>query len=120
MKFVGQLGCVTLVLGGFLTTGCGQSDKHGHASDKGTTTEAAEAKKAHDHSGWWCDEHGIPEDECSMCKPKVAKEAKAKGDWCEKHDRAKSQCFVCDPKLKEQFAARYRAKYGKAPPEPTE
>lgn len=71
------------------------------------------------HEGWWCDEHGIPEAECSMCAPKVAAAFKAKGDWCDKHDRALSQCFICNPKLKEKFAAMYRAKYGKEPP-PTE
>ena len=73
-------------------------------------------KKAHDHSGWWCDEHGIPEAECSMCSAKVAKAFKAKGDWCDKHDRAMSQCFVCNPKQREFYAAKYRAKYGKEPP----
>ncbi len=68
------------------------------------------------HDGWWCDEHGIPEAECSMCSKKVAEVCKAKGDWCEKHNRARSQCFKCEPKLKEAFAARYRARYGKEPP----
>ena len=48
----------------------------------------------------------------------MAKAAKAKGDWCEKHDRAKSICFICDPSLKENYAAKYRAKLGKEPPEP--
>lgn len=66
--------------------------------------------------GWWCNGHGLPEEECSMCSAKVEKEAKAKGDWCEMHNRAKSQCFICDPKLKEKYAARYRARYGKEPP----
>lgn len=68
------------------------------------------------HGGWWCDEHGVPEDSCSRCNSNVAKQCKAKGDWCDKHDRAKSQCFLCNPKLKERFAAMYRAKYGKEPP----
>jgi hypothetical protein len=88
---------------------------------KADSTKVAEkdVKKVHDHSGWWCDEHGIPEAECSMCSGKVAKEFKAKGDWCEKHDRAKSQCFICDPSLKKKYAAKYQAKYGKEPP-PTE
>lgn len=70
--------------------------------------------------GWWCNEHGIPEDECIECSKKLKTEAKAKGDWCQKHDRAKSQCFICDPKLKEKYAARYRERYGKEPPEPNE
>ena len=78
-------------------------------------TNPAKTKKD-DHSHWWCAEHGIPEDECSMCSAKVAKAFKEKGDWCEKHDRAKSQCFLCDPSLKEKYAAKYRAKYGKEPP----
>ena len=73
-----------------------------------------------DHSGWWCPEHGIPEEECSMCSSKAAKQFKADGDWCEEHDRAQSQCFKCDPKLKAKFAAQYETKYGKKPPEPTE
>lgn len=85
-------------------------DGHDHSKDKAGDTK---------HSGWWCDEHGIPEADCSMCSAKVAAECKKKGDWCDKHERAKSQCFLCDPKLKEKYAAQYRAKYGKEPP-PTE
>ena len=53
-----------------------------------------------------------------MCSPKVAKAFQDKGDWCKEHDRAKSQCFICDPGLKEKYAAAYKAKYGKEPPEP--
>jgi hypothetical protein len=84
---------------------------------KGKAVQVADAAKAgHDHSGWWCDEHGVPEEVCGQCSAKVAKEAKAKGDWCSKHDRPDSQCFVCHPELKEKFAAMYRAKYGKEPP----
>lgn len=98
-----------------IATGCGDAPKAGVAKDKGKTVAKGETK----HDGWWCDEHGIPEEECSMCSAKVAKECKAKGDWCEKHDRAKSQCFHCDPKLREKYAAVYRAKFGKEPP-PTE
>jgi hypothetical protein len=86
----------------------------GGKSSDGKSTEVA--KTGHSHDGWWCGEHGIPEEECSMCSAKVAAEAKKKGDWCDKHDRAKSQCFICDPKLKETYAAKYRAKYGKEPP----
>jgi hypothetical protein len=109
-------------------SGCGQADnKSGQTKDKGTSAKkdlgqvaAAknEEKKVRDHSGWWCDEHGVPEAECSMCNAKVAAEFKKKGDWCDKHDRAKSQCFLCDPSLEAKYAARYEAKYGKKPPVP--
>lgn len=100
-----------------LITGCGKSDPAQNKDTGGANKNTQVAvNKGHDHSGWWCDEHGIPEGECSMCSGKVAKAFKDMGDWCEKHDRAKSQCFICDPSLKEKYAAKYRAKYGKEPP----
>src|SRR5437588_2922390 len=90
--------------------GCGKTENKGDQSKEGPEkdkpTQVAEKKKD-DHSGWWCEEHGIPEELCSMCGAKVAADFKKKGDWCEEHDRAKSQCFKCDPKLKEKFAAQY-------------
>ena len=99
---------------GALVGGCGQP---AGSDPKVADKPGAEAKPAHDHSGWWCDEHGVPEDGCTMCSAKALKAAKARGDVCEKHpDRAKSQCFLCDPTLKEKYAAKYRAKEGKEPP----
>jgi len=106
-----------------LVAGCGKpaspvaKGKEGTQETPAKATVASEKKEVKgDHSGWWCDEHGVPESECSLCSAKVAAEAKKKGDWCDKHDRAKSHCFVCEASLKEKFAARYRAKYGKEPP----
>ena len=99
-----------------ITTGCEQAGNQGGVMPKDKGDQPTAEKKKDDHSEWWCAEHGIPEEECSMCNTKVAKELKAKGDWCEKHDRAKSQCFICDPSLKEKYAEKYRAKYGKEPP----
>ena len=96
--------------------GCGQSENKGEQTKEKPAQVAAAMNEDTKHSGWWCDEHGIPEAECSMCSKKVADECKKKGDWCDAHGRAKSQCFLCDPKLKEKYAARYRAKYGKEPP----
>lgn len=108
--------------------GCGQSDHEGNqAKDSGGKPKEKQGqvaannkeKKAHDHSKWWCDEHGVPESECSQCNSKIAAEFQKKGDWCDKHDRAMSQCFICNPRAKEKYAALYRTKYGKEPP-PTE
>lgn len=99
-----------------MLVGCGKEATY-------TKAKTAEAKGNADeiaHSGWWCDEHGIKESECSMCSPKVAKAFQDKKDWCDKHLRAKSQCFICDPSLREKFAAQYRAKFGKEPPEPND
>ena len=114
-------GVVMLTLGvAFLVGGCGKEEDKQGAENKpkqeGQSTGKDQDKKGHDHSDWWCKEHGIPEHLCSMCNDKVAAECKKKGDWCKEHDRAKSQCFKCDPKLKEKFAAMYRARYGKEPP----
>jgi hypothetical protein len=113
-----------LALATIFAVGCGQTntdqpqaetakaDDHDH--DEHASSEKGEA--GHDHSGWWCDEHGVPERICSQCDSKLAAEFQKKGDWCAEHDRAKSQCFECDPALREKFAAQYRAKYGKEPP----
>lgn len=78
--------------------------------------EVAPTEPDPNHGGWWCVEHAIPEEECSMCSQKYAAQCKEKGDWCEEHNRAKSQCFVCDPSKAEPYAKLYEAKYGKKPP----
>jgi hypothetical protein len=99
-----------------IAVGCGQTENKGaQAKHKG-----GPAAKPGDHSGWWCDEHGVPEEVCSICSAKAAAEFKKKGDWCEKHDRALSQCFICNPQAQEKYTALYRAKLGKEPPEATD
>jgi len=112
--------------------GCGPQ-----ASDQGTTQVAAESHEGHDHAegeghaeveghaqgGWWCNEHGVPEEDCSLCSTTAAAKFKEKGDWCDEHNRAESQCFQCDPSRAEKFAKLYEAKFGEKPPErpqPTE
>jgi cobalt-zinc-cadmium efflux system membrane fusion protein len=94
--------------------GCGQSPAP-------TVTQASAAKDSHahdshSHEGWWCDEHGMPEEVCAQCNAKVAAEFKAKGDWCKEHDRPESQCFICHPEKEAEFAALYQAKFGANPP----
>ena len=93
--------------------GCGQQ------AAPVATTPPTPVAAAHDHSGWWCDEHGVKEAECSLCNAKVAKAFQDKGDWCPEHTRARSQCYICDPKLRDKYAAEYRAKTGEDMPEPT-
>lgn len=90
-------------------------DHAGHDHDHGDQSHADQAA-SHDHGGWWCAEHGVPEALCGQCDPQVAASLKKKGDWCQEHDRPDSQCFVCHPDLVAKFAALYEAKYGKAPP----
>ncbi len=103
-----------LVSVSFFVTGCSQEKP---ATDAATTDASASID---DHSGWWCNAHGIPEEECSLCSAAYAKECREKGDWCEEHNRAESQCFKCDPSLADKYAKLYVAKYGKQPPAVTE
>lgn len=111
-----------------LTSGCSSSSSPGTANvpdkDKsvakndikpgGDKKEVASAEPKGDHSGWWCDEHGLPESVCDLCSKKYRSAEKAKGNWCE-HDRVKTSCFKCNPGLKEKYAAEYKAKFGKGP-----
>ena len=102
-----------LVTGGFI--GCGAKP------EPVVSEQPAEAETAsHDHSGWWCNEHGVPEDECALCKTSLIADFKAKGDWCDEHNRPESHCFTCNPENFDKFAARYEAKFGEQPPQPTE
>src|SRR4051794_15497307 len=94
---IGALAIVALGL-----AGCGKSPN----KEVAAATPADEAAAApHDHDGWWCDEHGMPESVCAQCSAKLAADFKAKGDWCKEHDRPDSQCFICHPELQAKFAA---------------
>ena len=102
-----------------LASGCDQQ-----ASEPRGATPVAERSHddydGHDHSGWWCAEHGVPEEDCSICSSDAAARFKEKGDWCEEHNRAESQCFLCDPSRAEKFTKLYVAKFGHEPPNSTE
>ena len=105
--------------------GCGQTPAPQSTNVTPTNAEAGstgstktEGAAAHDHSDWWCNEHGVPEEECGLCDAKLAAAFQKKGDWCKEHDRPDSQCFICHPEKEAEFAAKYEAKYGKKPPKP--
>jgi cobalt-zinc-cadmium efflux system membrane fusion protein len=99
-------------------SGCNQA---GDATATATAEDGHGGETAgHDHSGWWCPEHGIPEEVCTRCNSTLIAQFKEKGDWCEEHDRPDSNCFHCHPELEAKFAARYTAKYGEEPPTPTD
>lgn len=113
-----QNGSLLLVLAtvglGLALHGCNRSAPPAPAEK--TSRPGAEATALGDHSGWWCAEHGVPEEVCALCNARVAAEFQRKGDWCKEHNRPQSQCFVCDPKLEARFAAQYEARFGKKPP----
>jgi hypothetical protein len=111
-----------------LLGGCGKTTPTEPISNTGTTAAPESshhegdgdkhASSTHDHSGWWCAEHGVPEEECGQCNAKLAAAFQKKGDWCKEHDRPDSQCFICHPEYEAAFAAKYEAKFGKKPPKP--
>jgi hypothetical protein len=84
------------------------------------TPIATETVSVDEHSGWWCNEHGVPEEECALCDTTLVSTFKAKNDWCDEHNRPESQCFTCNPDNFAKFASRYEAKFGEQPPQPTE
>lgn len=104
---------------GFTLSGCGQSAKDS-ATVTETSTKTSAAKAAIDDGGWWCEEHGVPEEECALCDPSLVAKFKEAGDWCDEHKRPESHCYLCSPARLDKFSARYEAKFGAKPPKPTE
>jgi hypothetical protein len=50
----------------------------------------------------WCEEHQVPESQCTRCNPDLIPAFKATNDWCEEHGLPESQCTICNPDLKIQ------------------
>jgi len=48
----------------------------------------------------WCEEHQVPESQCTRCNPDLIPAFKATNDWCEEHGLPESQCLICNPELK--------------------
>lgn len=87
---------------------------HDHS---GSELTAADVQQ---HGGWWCYEHGVPEEKCAMCDTRLAAKLREEGDWCDEHNRPDSLCFKCHPENAEKYIALYEAKYGKKPPAATD
>jgi len=48
----------------------------------------------------WCDEHGVPETQCTRCDPSLIPAFQAANDWDAEHGLPMSQCTIHDPNLK--------------------
>ena len=48
----------------------------------------------------WCDEHGVPETQCTRCDPSLIPAFQASNDWDAEHGLPMSQCTIHDPNLK--------------------
>ena len=88
-----------------LIAGCSKS-----SSDKAANTKAEPTKnEAAGHAAKdvvpgshedWCEEHQVPESQCTRCNSELIAAFKATNDWCEEHGLPESQCLKCNPDLK--------------------
>jgi hypothetical protein len=86
-------------------TGCSKDDARSRAAPTPQEAPAgAAAGKGHAPAGIkpgshedWCEEHGVPESQCSRCNPDLIPAFKATGDWCPEHGLPESQCKICNP-----------------------
>jgi hypothetical protein len=120
-RLMGTMGLMACAFVMFASVGCNQPSKTG---DNKQAKNDADKKKdilKDDHSGWWCQEHGIPEHLCSLCSTEVFEKYKKEGKLCKLHpDRAEEQCFKCDPSRYKKYEEMHVAKFGKKPEPPPE
>jgi len=93
--------CVSLCLMGpacSKDTSSGSSAAASAAPAKGTGHAASTAKPGSYED--WCEEHGVPESQCTRCNPELIPAFKATKDWCPEHGVPESQCLKCNPELK--------------------
>jgi len=77
----------------------GVACKEKEASKESASAHAAASVVPGSHEDW-CEEHNVPESQCTRCNPKLVPAFKATGDWCEEHQLPKSQDTKCNPSLK--------------------
>lgn len=85
----------------FLAVACSKAPASGAApsAEPAKAGHAAANVKPGSHEDW-CEEHQVPESQCTQCNPSLAAAFKATGDWCNEHGLPESQCKKCKPDLK--------------------
>jgi len=106
----------------FSSVGCNQPAKNDDKKQAKTDDKKKDIPKGGPHDGWWCQEHGVPEEDCSLCVSPAERKKRFidTGDWCPIHKRAQSQCFKCDPEKYKKFEEQHVAKMGHKPERPPE
>ncbi|MCI0642569.1 MAG: hypothetical protein L0Y72_13675 [Gemmataceae bacterium] len=120
MKFAHWASCILMFAAAAVLVSASGCAKEPPKKSGGDGKQEIVKGKEGPHEGWWCAEHGVPEEMCSLCSADVAAKLKKEGDWCKLHDRAQSQCFKCDPSKYAKFEAMHEAKFGKKPERPPE
>jgi hypothetical protein len=74
----------------------------GTAANETTRAAAAHASTGVTPGSYedWCEEHQVPESQCTRCNPDLIPAFKATNDWCAEHGVPESQCLKCNPDLK--------------------
>ncbi|MBI4953040.1 MAG: hypothetical protein HY908_13480 [Myxococcales bacterium] len=99
-----RLGLV--LIGTLAVAACSKSPSQGSPTGSSAPSATAEDSRAHaakdvapgSHEDW-CEEHGVPESQCTRCDPSLAAAFKATNDWCKEHGLPESQCTKCNPGL---------------------
>jgi hypothetical protein len=100
--------CWSAVLTLVLAAGCGGQKAPAPTSESQTAAPAtpprgeghAEATVVPGSYADWCDEHEVPETQCTRCDPSLTAAFQASGDWDAEHGLPMSQCKIHDPNLK--------------------
>lgn len=89
----------------FVASGCG-----GKATTQGETAKPATPPTGEGHAVVaevvpgshedWCDEHGVPETQCTRCDPSLIPAFQAANDWDAEHGLPMSHCTIHNPNLK--------------------
>jgi hypothetical protein len=85
-----------------VSTSCSKKDASSTTPPAATETTVGHAPKdvkpgSHED---WCEEHAVPESQCTLCNPTLVAAFKATNDWCEEHGVPESHCKKCNPDLK--------------------
>ena len=87
--------------------GCGDKGTKSEAAQTGTA-ETASPPTGEGHAVAevvpgsyedWCDEHHVPETQCTRCDPSLVPAFQAANDWCPEHGLPMSQCTIHNPNL---------------------
>lgn len=75
-------------------------DGHGHVAAAGAIEHPED--DGHGHNATtdgpdWCNEHRVPESQCTSCDPELIAGFKEAGDWCAGHGVPESHCRLCNP-----------------------
>lgn len=100
VSLIGLLGVLAVL------AGCGRQDAStaqavtgGNATPPTGRGHAATDVVPGSHEDW-CEEHGVPETQCTRCDPSLIPAFQAVNDWDPEHGLPMSQCTIHDPNLK--------------------